>query len=727
MTLGNIINTSNLTSTFDDEFNSFSASPTGATGLWQTTIGNNNRTLGSNGEQEYYSDGSVGVNPFSIQDGVLDISASPGSNPLNLPYNSGAINTQHSFSQLYGYFDIDAELPTGQGLWPAFWLLPESGAWPPELDVFEVLGNNPTTLYFSTHSSVQATQGTTLNVANVSSGFNLYGVMWGPQTVDLYVNNVEVASMPTPADMNVPMYMLANLAVGGYWPGDPNGTTPFPANMLIDYVRAYAYPGTDGGTVNVTPPSPSTSPAPVISTPANVQVTSGIATKIGGVSVAASQANQNFTVTVSDNLGLLQTSATGNVLTSGQGTTSITLTGDLASVNNALATLTYQGRAAGSEYIWVSAANSQGQQGLGSVEASVVQNTAPPATTPVVTTPARFALAADTTGSLTGISVADGQATGNITVVISDSTGLLSAGASSGVTEQGDGSRVVTLTGSLAAVNSDLASVTYTASAAGTDWLRVSANAAGGPQGISPVVVTVNAPTPATPPPVPGAPVVTTPATLTLPATSAEPLHGISVANGDTAGDLTVVVSDSTGLLSANPTNGGTQQGEGSTALRLTGSAAAINTELTSLTDKSGTAAGTDWLWVSANASAGPQGISHVVVTTAPSPETVSLTGVMLGVTNTAQFVTATLTDNKGLLATTSQQDVTTTGENSTHLVLSGIAAAVNAELASLTYAGSTINPIAGSSDTLHVTPAGAAGNQISSMVLPLLSGHLAT
>jgi beta-glucanase (GH16 family) len=728
MTLGNTINTSTLTSTFDDEFNSFSASPTGTTGLWQTTIGNNNRTLGGNGEQEYYSDSSVGVNPFSIQNGVLDITASPGSNPLNLPYNSGAINTQHSFSQLYGYFEIDAELPTGQGLWPAFWLLPESGAWPPELDVFEVLGNNPTTLYFSTHSSVQATQGTTLNVANVSSGFNLYGVMWGPQTVDLYINNVEVASMPTPADMNVPMYMLANLAVGGYWPGDPNSTTPFPANMLINYVRAYAYPGTSGGAVNVAPSSPSTSPAPVISTPADVQVTSGIATKVSGVSVASSQPGSNFTVIVSDNVGLLQTGTTANVVSSGEGTTSIALTGNLASVNSALATLTYQRKTTGSEDIWISATDSQGQQDLGSVDATVVQNTTPPAATPVLTAPADLTLAAGATGSLTGINVADGQAAGNLIVVVSDSYGLLSAGASSGGTEQGGGSKWLILTGSVAAVNSDLASLTYTAgAAAGTDWLWASANAAEGPQSLSHVVVTVDAGKPATPPPVLDAPVVTTPATLTLPAGSTVPLQGISVADSHTDGDLTVVVSDSTGLLSTNPMNGVTQQGEDTTALRLTGSASAINTELTSLTDTSNTATGTDWLWVSANATTGPQGINHVVVTTAPSPETVSLTGVMLGVTNTAQFVTATLSDNKGSLATSSRQDVTTTGQNSTHLVLSGIATAVNAELASLTYAGSAINPIAGSSDTLHVTVAGAAGNQISSIVLPILSGHLAT
>ena len=280
MAIGDVINTATLAQTFDDEFNSFVSSPDGSTGLWRTSMSNGNRSLATNGEQEYYSDSSVGVNPFSLKNGVLTIQAAPaksGSNSLNQPYTSGVITTEDSFSQLYGYFEIDAKLPAGQGLWPAFWLIPASGAWPPELDVFEVLENNPSTLYFSTHSGVQATQGTTLNVANTSSGFNRYGVMWGPKTVDLYINNIEVASMPTPADMNVPMYMIANLAVGGYWPGDANSTTKFPADMNIDYVRAYAYPGTKGGTVYDTAPSQNAGTAavaPELSAPSTATVLS---------------------------------------------------------------------------------------------------------------------------------------------------------------------------------------------------------------------------------------------------------------------------------------------------------------------------------------------------------------------------------------------------------------------------------------------------------------------
>src|SRR5206468_2525137 len=119
--------------------NSFTSSPNGTSG-WQTSFYFGGRTLSSNGEQQYYSDSSVGVNPFAVANGVLDITASPGANPGALWYNSGLITTEGMFSQTYGYFEMRAKLPAGQGMWPAFWLLPSDKSWPPELDVLEAFG-----------------------------------------------------------------------------------------------------------------------------------------------------------------------------------------------------------------------------------------------------------------------------------------------------------------------------------------------------------------------------------------------------------------------------------------------------------------------------------------------------------------------------------------------------------------------------------------------------------
>ena len=500
---GGTIDTSALKLTFQDEFNTFSASPDGSTGRWQSTYDWGNRTLGSNGEEQFYSDDSVGVNPFSIRNGVLDISAKPGGNPLNLPYTSGAITTESSFSQLYGYFEIRAELPAGQGLWPAFWLLPADHSWPPELDVFEVLGNSPTTLYFSTHSSVQATQGTTLKVADVSKAFHTYGVMWDPQEVHLYIDGVETAAMPTPADMHKPMYMLANLAVGGYWPGSPDGSTPFPANMLIDYVHAYAYPGTTGGTVTVTDPSANvgaTNVAPVIATPTRLGTVAGTRRAIAGVTVSDNWPGGTFNVTVSDNTGRLATSTTAGVLESGRDTTSLTLSGGLAAVNAALATLTYQASTSDDEYLWISAVDPQGlKQSAGTLATAtdepIASAPAPISAVPVVTASASLTLSAGAPQRLTGISVAVSAPSGPISVIVSDSAGALSADATDGATISGQNSTALSLIGTPDAINASLETLIYqVGSTPGVDWLWVSANDASGAQGLTSSVITSQIP-----------------------------------------------------------------------------------------------------------------------------------------------------------------------------------------------------------------------------------------
>ncbi len=233
--------------TFDDEFNALNASPSGAGG-WMTQFpygGTAARTETANHEAEYYSDSSVGTNPFSVSNGTLTITAAPGSNPDGLPFNSGLLNTYNSFSQEYGYFEMRAELPSGDGMWPAFWLLPSNNTWPPEIDVMEMLGSDPTKIYLSTHSgssSAEVSNTQVATVANTSTGFHTYGVDWEPNTITWYFDGKAVATAATPSDMHQPMYMLLNLAVGaaGSWPGATDSSTPLPAHMLVDYVHAYA-------------------------------------------------------------------------------------------------------------------------------------------------------------------------------------------------------------------------------------------------------------------------------------------------------------------------------------------------------------------------------------------------------------------------------------------------------------------------------------------------------
>src|SRR6185503_5449019 len=148
--------------TFDDEFNSLNlADPSKGTGVWQTNFGGNLKdqqaySLFGNGEQETYvapgyqgqGDHDLGINPFSISNGVLTITANqtPAAelhDNYGFAYTSGMLNTFDTFEQKYGYFEIRAQLPPSAGAWPAFWLLPHPFVPNVEGDIFEGLGKTP--------------------------------------------------------------------------------------------------------------------------------------------------------------------------------------------------------------------------------------------------------------------------------------------------------------------------------------------------------------------------------------------------------------------------------------------------------------------------------------------------------------------------------------------------------------------------------------------------------
>jgi serralysin len=258
------LNTSQLTMTFDGEFNSLSLyNPATGKGIWQTNFSAGyqgesgsqaytSRTQ-SGGQQEIYVDpgyqgtgvATLGLDPFSISNGILTITAAKAPtadvSALNgYQYTSGLLTTAKSFSQLYGYFEMKAELPVGQGAWPCFWLLPSNGSWPPELDALESTGGNTVYQTMHTDSTGQHTYiSAATTLSDVANTYHTYGVLWTATTINFYIDHIEVNSIATPSDLHTPMYMLANLALGGAWPGDVSSAFTS-EQMKIAYIRAYS-------------------------------------------------------------------------------------------------------------------------------------------------------------------------------------------------------------------------------------------------------------------------------------------------------------------------------------------------------------------------------------------------------------------------------------------------------------------------------------------------------
>lgn len=239
---------------WSDEFNG----PDGGTpdtSKW--TVVTNDSGYG-NRELEYYTDRSSNVHE---RNGSLSITARresyTGHDGQSRTYTSGRIESRGRFELKYGRIEARIKLPKGQGIWPAFWMLGtdfDRIGWPAcgEIDIMENVGYEPSKVHGSLHgpgySGGSPLSGvyTLPNQAHFSDDYHVFAIEWEPQIIRFYVDG---ALYETQTADNVPaghgwvfdhpFYIVLNVAVGGYWPGDPDATTPFPARMLVDYVRVY--------------------------------------------------------------------------------------------------------------------------------------------------------------------------------------------------------------------------------------------------------------------------------------------------------------------------------------------------------------------------------------------------------------------------------------------------------------------------------------------------------
>jgi beta-glucanase (GH16 family) len=255
---------------WSDEFNnSTGASAQPDPKFWSYDTGNSG--FGNHELETYCAWGSSAspcstANPsaFVGTDGYLHIEAQQPSAGV---YTSARLKTQGLFSLQYGRFEVRAQVPEAQGFWPAAWLLGNNITtinWPAcgEQDVLErVNAPPPPPTPDWNEGSIHGTGfiggaglGTKFNFPSgqTAAGWHTYGMIWSNGTVAFYVDDptqpyvtYTTASLQGingaawPFDAGQSNFIILNLAIGGDWPGPPDGSTPFPSEMLIDYVRVY--------------------------------------------------------------------------------------------------------------------------------------------------------------------------------------------------------------------------------------------------------------------------------------------------------------------------------------------------------------------------------------------------------------------------------------------------------------------------------------------------------
>jgi len=234
---------------WQDEFNGPAGQLPDST-KWSIDVG----TDWGNGQLEYDTDRPENVSMDG--NGNLAIVARE-EEYMGQNYTSARIHTQGLFEQMYGRFEARINLPIGQGIWPAFWMLgsefnvsldwPEAG----EIDIMEYRGHEPDTIHGTLHgpgySGMTPITGLfDLNGEGFDGEFHTFAVEWNDSSITWFIDEEPYQTF-TPNDrpegtewvFDQPFFLILNLAVGGGWPGPPDENTVFPQTMLIDYVRVY--------------------------------------------------------------------------------------------------------------------------------------------------------------------------------------------------------------------------------------------------------------------------------------------------------------------------------------------------------------------------------------------------------------------------------------------------------------------------------------------------------
>lgn len=329
---------------WQDEFNGTSLD----TSVWNYNTGyyindDPNSWGWGNNEMEHYTDSERNI---YLADGKLNITAyeEPKSFPQDpnrfAMYSSGKITTKDNFTMKYGRVDIRAKLPSGNGVWPALWMLPNEdtyGAWAAsgEIDIMEAKGRLPGITSGALHFGGQwpvnryiSGEYVFQNGQTFESDFHVYTLIWEEDNLKWYVDGKcflkitreQWYSVSAPNNINAPFdqefYLIMNLAIGGHFDGGllPDASD-IPATMQVDYVRAYKPSGENPVNVPVTGVSLN-----VTSTDVKV----GQTTQLNATILPTTATNKNITWSV-ENESIATVDQTGKITGIATGTTIITV------------------------------------------------------------------------------------------------------------------------------------------------------------------------------------------------------------------------------------------------------------------------------------------------------------------------------------------------------------------------------------------------------------------
>lgn len=254
----NVWNEREWTLVWSDEFDGAAGSPIDST-KWTAEVGGHGW---GNNELEYYT--ARTENASMDGQGSLAITAreeNPGDYSCHYGecrFTSARLITLDKFEFTYGRVEARIQVPRGQGIWPAFWMLGANFGtvgWPAcgEIDIMENIGREPNMVYGTIHgpgySGAEGFGGSLRSETALADGFHVFAIDWDPDVIRWYLDG-EMYHTATPNDLrgdrwvfDHEFFILLNVAVGGYWPGMPDDTTEFPQTMLVDYVRVYELAG----------------------------------------------------------------------------------------------------------------------------------------------------------------------------------------------------------------------------------------------------------------------------------------------------------------------------------------------------------------------------------------------------------------------------------------------------------------------------------------------------